>query len=359
MLDGLLYTLKEIPNLLQTYLIYIAATFILIGSLISSMILLAQFAKLYKKMHEAQEQFNSLESPDQEIRDYFGNFITKTIAMHIHSFIELSPFVTRIVVLVFMLVSIGLGLWSGIRVFEAATYWKSDLPLSHMSGWIALIVGIVVSSLPFLLLHAFIQQRRAKLSHQLLPYVEDFERNYLVTPRVYESMRDMPDKLGEGHLKDMSFRLIQVMQKKDVDRIHYEFRMFEHQIGSKFSEMFIVLLREGLGLSHLEKIEKNQEAKRETKDIRVGLRALIQKMHGIKRVAHSDKPNKRDIIQVGFLTFPVLYGAYYYGDKLMGDRASQFLFKNTTQMVFFIGSIVMGIVALAVNIVVSRRKFDV
>jgi len=344
---------KNLRNWILLNWFGISGFFILLGSLLISGMLLYLYLRLYRKTKEYDRRFDELESGNGVVVA-FQNPALKYLSLHIQSVTKAPLTAVRIMVIGFVIFSIGIGFIVGFRLVDVYGSWKENLPYSQAAAGFAFIVGLLSAFLPFLMLHALIQQRRARLSNQLLAFVEEFEKKYIVNRDIYSVFNELSNDQLEVKYRDSVYRFIQALQFKNYEKFEHELILFEHQIGTKFANIFCILIREGLGLIHL----GENENRRETKDIRVGIRSLIQKMHGILRVNQKDKPNKYEIVQIGFMTFPCLYGSFYLTRGIMGEKASKFLFENPTQMNIFVGAVIMGFVALAVNIVISRRKFD-
>ncbi|WP_240420371.1 hypothetical protein [Paenibacillus periandrae] len=313
------------------------------------------------KLHQIQEEIDHRFSENgfgrlspQNNEHYFEKSWYRVVALDLNALIMLSATATRVTLIIIFTASIVMGITCGIWVQN--NYFKAGsslLPFSGLSYIIPVLIIFAVMLLPFIFLRAFVQRRRAKLSHQFLNYVEEFERKYLQKYDLYSTMMELTDVLHTGPLKSMTFRVSQAMQRKQEIRLVFELDVFEHQVGSIFATTFFIMFREAYGLDH------KGTGRREAKKISMGLRSLIEQMHGYLRVSHQDKPKKKEIVQVGFFAFPLLYGAYYFALRMMGeDGTRKFMFESVIGSTLFIGSIFFGFMAIVVNLIISRRKFD-
>jgi hypothetical protein len=349
--------LTEIFASVSQYWLSISMVLILLGGVGCGIDFFIQGAKLYQIQQEIDQRFNDTSfgrstSPNNE--QYFKKSWYRVVAMDLNAIVMLSPTATRITLFLLFSVSIVLGVFCGLWVQD--NYFKAGsslLPFSGLSYIVPCFIILAVMLLPFIFLRAFVQRRRAKLSHQFLNYVEQFERKYLQKNDLYPTMMELTDVLLTGPLKSMTFRVAQAMQRKQESRLIFELDVFEHQVGSIFATTFFIMFREAYGLDH------KDTGRREAKKISVGLRSLIEQMHGYLRVSHQDKPKKKEIVQVGFFAFPILYASYYFALKMMGeDGARRYMFESVIGSTLFIGGVFFGFMAIVVNLIISRRKFD-
>lgn len=342
-----------IPNFIVEHWIYISAILILIGSVSCGSIILHRGLNLYREEQEYNRRFETL-GGNTGSNIEFGNLALRYISRHMQIVFNLPIPAAKIATYTYIILSLFVGMATGYYLFGVYGQWDPNIPYSTVGVGVSILIGLCSSVMPFILLHAIVQKRRARLSNELLKYVEEFEKKYLIHRDVYTVLSEIPDDINDKIYQDATYRFIQTLQAKNKDKFLFELELFEHQIGTRFAEIFCILIREGLGLE----VDADSYRK-ESKDIRVGLRSLIEKMHGIARINHDDRPNKREIYQVGFATFPCLYGAYYITQGIMPEElARKFLFQVPSQLNIFVAAVLLGFTALAVNIVISRRKFD-
>ncbi|RUS44944.1 hypothetical protein [Cohnella sp. AR92] len=330
---------------------------ILLGGVVGGIALMFEAVSLYRKQLEIDQRFSdsgAFQGKGVRSEDYFKRSWYRLVALDLNALVKLTPSMTRIVLnaslLLSVLIGAACGLWVERSYFQTG---NSSLPYNQLSYVIPILIGLGAMLLPFLVLRALIQRRRAKLSHQFLSYVEAFERKYLQKFDLYPTLLELTDVLPSGVFKNMTFRVAQAMQRKQEEKLRFELEVFEHQVGSIFARAFFIMIREAYGLVN------NASGRRETKRISVGLRSQIEQMHGFLRVTTEDKPKKKEIVQVGFFTFPLLYGAHYFGVKMMGDEAARrFMFDSPLGSTLFVASVIFGFLAIIVNLVITRRKFD-
>ncbi|SED12749.1 hypothetical protein [Paenibacillus sp. GP183] len=348
--------ISNIMYFISYYWIPISMILILFGGISGGILIFLQASQMLAKQHEIDSRFydNPAFNAKGKTEDYFKDSWYRVLALDLNALVILTPIMTRLLIYVLLSISVILGIGTGIWVEQ--NYFNSGrnpLPFGQLSYIVPIIIGLGVMTIPFLLLRAVVQRRRAKLSHQFLGYVEEFERKYLQKFDVYPALIDLTDVLQTGTFKSMTFRVVQAMQRKQESKLHFELEVFEHQIGSIFATTFFIMFRESYGLV------QNSSGRRESKKISEGLRSLIEQMHGYLRVSHEDKPKKREIVQVGFFAFPLLYGAHYFGIKMMGAAgAKKFMFDSPLGSTMFVGGIFFGFMAIVVNLIISRRKFD-
>jgi hypothetical protein len=343
-------------ELVSHYWLQLSMVLILIGGVTAGIILLVQGFAMYQKQQEIDQRFQGtgISSKKASNEEYLTKSWFRLFALDLNVLVKLSPSMTRMAIYTILGFSLALGVSCGFWV--ESNYFKvgnSTLPFSQLSYIVPILIGLGVMILPFLFLRALVQRRRAKLSHQFLYYVEEFERKYLQKFDLYPTMVELTEALASGPFRSMTFRVAQAMQRKQEAKLYFELEVFEHQVGSIFATTFFIMFREAYGLV------QNTQGRRETKKISVGLRSLIEQMHGYLRVTHQDKPKKKEIVQVGLFTFPILYFAHYFGVKMMGAEGAQnFMFDSALGSTLFIGGIFFGFLAIVVNLVISRRKFD-
>jgi len=329
--------------------------FILLGGIGCGFALFMQAARLFRIQQEVNSRFHESSSgAGKSTEVYFKNSWYRLFALDLNSLVKLSPASTRVTLVaiftIWLLLGILCGIWVENNYFESG---RNLIPFRGLSHVVPIVIAIVITAAPFVFMRAIVQRRRAKLSHLFLPYVEQFERKYLQKYDLYPTVVELTDVLTTGPLKSMTFRVAQAMQRKQEEKLNFELDVFEHLVGSIFATTFFVMFREAYGL------DKNATGRRETKRISVGLRSLIEQMHGYLRVTHQDKPKKKEIVQVGFFAFPILYGAHYFGVQMMGaDGAKRFMFDSAVGSTLFVGGVFFGFFAIIVNLVISRRKFD-
>lgn len=339
----------------------ISAFIELLSSLYLSLSLMIQALTLSKKLKKANIYHSMWSEREQEDKRQFKNKILFTLSLHIGSFVDLSIAALRRAVWSFIIISVLIGIFTGYLLVHTYMGWSSqvgeELPYNTFNIWLPVAVGLFACITPFLLMFSLIQSRRGKLSHQLLPYIEEFEKQYLVKKNIKPALDDLLDLLPNGTLQDLTYRLIHSLQRQNHDRIELIIRIFENQVGSKFAMAFCVLLREGTGLTSG---RENKTLMLQTKDIRMGLRSIIQKMHGQKQVQEIDKPKKRDLRMVGYITLPLIYfvwkgvGGFLADDKL----AKHFLFEIPSQMNIFVIALIAGFASITLNVILGKRKLD-
>ncbi|MEF2246421.1 hypothetical protein [Paenibacillus sp. IITD108] len=347
-----------LDNLAQFFLrnwFMFAAFLILFGTLIMASIVFLKALHLYQE-HKDKKRFETLGNLQLSNTDeIFNNRILRYISMHLEVIFGIPLAGAKIGTYLFLFFSAVIGCMTGYYLFDIYGKWDANLPYDQVGIGVSVIIGLCASGVPFLLLHAVLQQRRAKLSHEILPFSEEFEKRYLIDRDAYAVLNSMVDSIKNATMQRLTYNLIQGLQAKNRMRAEHELVLFEHQIGTRFAEILCILLREALGIT----TDVRNDNRRENKDIRVGIRSLIEKMHMIQRVNHEDRPEKQEIFQIGLATFPVLYGVYYLTSGIMPEStAKRYLFEIPAQLNFFVLAVVLGFVGLAVNILISRRKFD-
>jgi len=342
-----------ITNFIVQHWIFISAIFILMGSVSCGSIILYRGLGLYREEQEYNRRFEVL-GGHSGLNIEFDYFVLRYISRHMQIVFNIPVPAAKMATYTFIVISFLVGTATGYYLFGVYGQWDPNIPYSNVGVGVSTLIGFCSSLMPFILLHAIVQKRRARLSNELLKYAEEFEKKYLIHRDVYTVLSEIPDAITDKIYQHITYRFIQALQAKNKDKFLFELELFKHQIGTRFAEIFCILIREGLGLE----VDVDSHRK-ESKDIRVGVRSLIEKMHGIARINHDDKPNKREIYQIGFATFPCLYGAYYITKGIMPEElARKFLFEVPSQLNLFVAAVLLGFVALSVNIVISRRKFD-
>ncbi|MEF3304224.1 hypothetical protein [Paenibacillus sp. GYB003] len=331
----------------------ISGSLILIGSVLAASVLFLRAVELYRQYKEYHRRFEG-HGQGIDANEDFRNRILRYISMHLQVLFKMPVSAAKLGTFVFLFFSVLIGIVIGNYLFEVYGKWDANLPYDQVGIGASFLIGTCACFFPFLLLHAVLQQRRAKLSHQLLKFTEDFEKYYLLKRDAYAAFNEMVDGVEDPVFRNMTYSLIQALQSSSRSKADHEIQLFEHQIGTRFCGIFCILLRESLGMT----IDEDSK-RRENKDIRVGIRSLIEKMHAIERVNHEDRPDKREIFQIGLATFPCLYGAYYLTKGIIPEgMARKFLFEAPSQLNIFVLAILLGFAGIAVNILISRRKFD-
>ncbi|MEF3313120.1 hypothetical protein PV433_29955 [Paenibacillus sp. GYB004] len=331
----------------------ISGSLILIGAVLAAAIVFLRAIQLHRQHKEYHRRF---ESHDQSIgaNEEFKNRVLRYVSMHLQVLFKMPVSAAKLGTLIFLFLSVLIGIVTGNYLFDVYGKWDANLPYDQVGIGASVIIGVCACFFPFLLLHAVLQQRRATLSHHLLKYTEDFEKYYLLKRDAYAVFNEMVEEVKDTVLRNMTYSMIQALQSRNRAKAEHEIQLFEHQIGTRFCGIFCILLRESLGMT----VDKDSN-RRENKDIRVGIRSLIEKMHAIERVNHEDMPDKREIFQIGLATFPCLYGVNYITNGIMLDgTARKFLYEVPMQLNLFILAILLGFAGFAVNILISRRKFD-
>jgi hypothetical protein len=270
----------------------------------------------------------------------------RVVGRHLSSVMTLSSKTEPMAVGFFCLLSILLGLAVAWQLSARPIGGQGVLPSGTDSLWIPLIGGIFSSILPCLIIHAMLQSKRVKRSYELLPYTEELERQLLATG----SPRSALEKLvlvEDGSLRQVTYRLIHAIQRGNEPYFAETLAIFEHQVGTKFAHVLMVLIREAVGVGQPY-----------GKDIRVGLRSLIEKMHLQQQIQDADHPKKREISQIGMLAFPALFGFYELAKQMLSDKTSYYMFETPSQMNLFIASVLLGCLAFTCNIIFGRRKLD-
>jgi hypothetical protein len=268
------------------------------------------------------------------------------IELHMTSLYALSPRSSRVAAWLLVGVSGMLGVSVGLKAHLEYKGLKGTLPYNELAAWMPFVVGLFASALPFLLLHTIVQAKRVKLSHDLLVYVEEFERQYLALGAPKPALESLIAHT-KGPLRELTYRLVHALQRNRHEQILEILILLEHQIATRFAHVFAVLLRESIGIGAPY-----------GKDIKVGLRALIEKMHLQRQTQAADQPKKRELSQVGLLTFPVLYGGYYFGSEILAERAQRYLFDAPGQLNLWMGALLMGMFACCMNLIAGKRKLD-
>jgi hypothetical protein len=320
--------------------------FMLLGGCIAGGTFLQRANHVRKRMNSsdpyrsAWQTFHqeSVQLPEQKVLRYLG--------LHLSTLFSLKETAVRRAIGIFFLISMGLGLFTGIKVYAAYIGWSGDLPYNSFTIWLPFISGLFAGFIPFLFMHAFIQIGRVKKSYQLLDYAEELERQYLALEAIKPALEAVTEHT-KGVLQDLTFRLIHALQRGHLQQILDVLALFEHQIGTKFAHVFTVLIREGAAVDS-----------RYGKDIRVGLRSLIEKMHLQQQVQSKDKPKKREMSQIGLLTFPVLYGAHHFASAILADKARHYLFEVPSQLNIFVGAILIAVISFTLNTIFGKRRLD-
>ncbi len=347
MMDGVL-------SLLSQYWFILSAILILCGMILMAALFLHKGMLRLQQKQNYKQRFETMQRGPSDTNQVFNNRLLKYISMHLEVLFNIPLSGAKIGTVVFLLFSIVIGGMTGYILFGVYGHWDTNLPYDQVGIGISVVIGLLASCIPFLILHAILQQRRAKLSHQVLPFVEEFEKTYLINRDAYSCLNTMVESVKDPTMQRLTYNLIQGLQAKNRQRAEHELQLFEHQIGTRFAEILCILFREALSMTV--DIDSHRH---ENKDIRVGIRSLIEKMHLIARVNEEDRPEKREIFQIGLATFPCLYGAYYITSGIMPEvMARKYLFEVPAQLNFFVLAVVLGFLGLAVNILISRRKFD-
>ncbi|WP_163860406.1 hypothetical protein [Paenibacillus elgii] len=268
------------------------------------------------------------------------------IGRHLSTLLPLSSEAEKYAVGIFVSLSLLFGLFVATRVSVVFVGWNSDLPYNSFSVWFPVFGGVFAAVVPFLIIHSIIQARRVKLSHDLLPYIEEFERQVLAAGSARSAIEKMVSYV-EGPFKDMTYQLIHALQRNHPPYIIEVLELFQHRVGTKFAHVFAVLVLEGLGVGQPY-----------GKDIRVGLRALVEKMHLQQQTQDTDKPKKRELSQIGLITFPALFGFHWLAKGLLLDKTHYYMFTVPSQLNILVASCLFGCIAFTCNIIYGRRKLD-
>jgi hypothetical protein len=352
--------LQSIWLTVQLHWIMISAFLILISAIYLAVTIMIQALNLSKKIKKANIYHTLWTERAHEDKRPFKNKILFTLSLHIGSFLDLSIGALRRAVWTFIGLSLFIGVFTGYTIVNTYMGWSKvgdELPYNSFNAWLPVAAGVFAGLIPFLIMFSFIQSRRGKLSHQLLPYIEEFETQYLVKRNIKSALDELLELIPKGTLQDLTSRLIHCLQRQDYERIELILRIFENQVGSKFAMAFCVLIREGTGLTTS---SESRTLMLQTKDIRMGLRSIIQKMHGQKQVQEMDKPKKRDIRMVGYITLPLLYGVWKMVRSFLADenQAKHFLFEIPSQMNIFVIALIAGFTSITLNIIFGKRKLD-
>lgn len=336
----------------------VSALLILIGSLLLGGLLWARASHLKERTSDANIYAALLRvyqpRPDSLPKSRMLAYLSKHMMTVFH--VPLAK--VRLANSLLIIVSVGLGMTVASRATSIYIGWHGDLPYNMFTIWLPVALGLFACFLPFLAIHALLQIVRVKASHQLLPYLEEFEKQYLARGAVKPALDNMVT-LSQGKYQEMTIVLVHSIQRGNKDKIFEALELFNHQVATRFAETFTVLLREGLGIGlPVKKPAKHNSSVSYAKDIGVGLRSLIERMHAQQRVQAADAPKKRELSQVGLLTFPVLYGAHYYAKGLLTDKARHYLFEIPSQLNLMMAAILIGCIACALNIILGRRKLD-
>lgn len=324
----------------------ISGVFLFLGFLVAAFAIWRNAIHLRKRMIETHVYMAAWLPYKQDGVAMPGNRVFRYVAMHLGSLFTLDTSRLNIASRWFVLGSLGLGIFAGYKATSVYVLWQGDLPYNSFSIILPIVAGVFVGCLPFLLLHALVESRRVKLSHSLLEYTEELERQYLT----FESMRPALETLAlqtGGQLQDLTYRLVHALQRGKVDRILDVLELLKHQIGTRFAATLAVLIREGSGVGEPY-----------AKDVRIGLRSLIEKMHLQRQAYEADRPEKRQIWWIGMATFPVLYGTHEYSLRMLKEKSNHYLFEVPSQMTLFILSLSVGLTAIALNMLLGRRKLD-
>lgn len=341
----------------------ISALLILISSLLSGGLLWTKASHLKKRTSDANIYAALLRVYQPQMDSLPKSKVSAYLAKHLMTVFHVPVAKVRLASGILIAGSLGLGGVVASRATSIYIGWHGDLPYNAFTIWLPVALGLFACLLPFLLIHALLQIVRVKASHQLLPYLEEFEKQYLSRGAVKPALDNMVT-LSQGKFQDMTVKLVHSIQRGNKEKIVEALELFNHQVATRFAETFTILLREGLGIGL--PVKKKETASKQgspssvsyAKDIGVGLRSLIERMHAQQRVQAADAPKKRELSQVGFLTFPVLYGANYYAKGLLTDKARHYLYEIPSQLNLMMAAILFGCIACALNIILGRRKLD-
>lgn len=347
----------------------ISGALLLAGCGMIGIILFRNARHLRQRMKASDPYVNTWQSFKQETTRLPDQAFFRYTGLHLMSIFPIKPSSIRTAIGLFLFLSIGLGLIIGLKMYSSYVGWNGELPYNSITIWLPLVSGLFTSSIPFLLMHSIIQVRRVKLSYQLLPYAEELERQYLDHESIKPALEALVPNTSDP-LQDFTYRLIHGLQRGQYVRVLDTLALLEHQIGTKFANVLAVLIREGVGIGSMP--EKEVRKGRQMvihrhgaesgiiygKDVRMGFRSLVTKMHLQKQVQDKDKPKKREMSQIGLLTFPVLYGAHYFAQRLLTEKAHHYLFEIPSQLNLFIGAVLVGIIAITLNIIFGRRRLD-
>ncbi|MEI7026187.1 hypothetical protein [Paenibacillus sp. y28] len=341
-------------DFLQRYGLQFSAVFVLIGFGLMGGLLLRKAGQTLQVQQERDAYARAWRTMHGEQETLPNHAVYRYLLLHLTSVLPSIPKRQMIYrVHAFLLCSAVLGLFVGTKAVSVYIGWAGNVPFNSFTIWFPIVAGLFAAFLPFLLLHSVIQTMRVRLSHLLLEYVEEFERQYLAHHgSVMNALRGLLLQTN-GTLQQLTAMIIHAIQRGNKPAFLTTLMLFEHQIASRFAQVFVVLLKEGVGISGLEgrKVEH-------PKDIRVGLRSLIDKMHLQAQVQAQDQPKKREMIQVGLMVFPTLYGASYMAGEFLMQKKHYYLYEIPSQMNVFIASILMAFLALSLNLILGKRKLD-